>query len=106
MGYGYSGAGLLGTTSFILLLLIKLLFVLLVVGLVVGIVLIIKNYLFTKEDAEKIKGTFVRSKAQTIKETCSACGKELEEQWKNCPYCGKGKSKEEKSEEKPVITKT
>ncbi len=105
MGYGYAGAGLLGSTSFILLLLIKLLFVLLVIGLVVGIVLIIKNYLFTKDDVEKIKGAFV--KAEVIKESCNACGKELEEHWKNCPYCGKEKTKEEKSqEEKPKKEKT
>jgi len=70
-------------------------------------VLVIKNYLFTKEDVEKIKGSFVSSKAEAIKESCSACGKELEENWKNCPHCGKEKTRETNpKEEKTKKEKT
>lgn len=88
MGYGFTGAGLAGTTSFILLLLIKLLFVLFVIGLVVGIILAIKNYIFTEEDVKKIKCAFAGQKKEAAKKPCSACGKELDEQWKVCPFCG------------------
>ncbi len=88
MSYAVTGSSILGTTSFILLLLIKLLFVLFIIGLVVGIALAIKNYIFTKEDVEKIKCTFVGNKTATVKQTCSACGKALEDQWIACPYCG------------------
>jgi len=88
MSYGVSGASMIGTTSFILLLLIKLLFVLFIIGLVVGIALVIKNYIFTKEDVEKIKNTFVGNKTAAVKHTCNACGKVLDDQWKVCPYCG------------------
>ena len=88
MSYGATGASMIGTTSFILLLLIKLLFVLFIIGLVVGIAFAIKNYIFTKEDVNKIKYAFVGSKTATIRQTCGACGKELDEQWKVCPYCG------------------
>jgi len=90
MSYGVTGASMLGTTSFILLLLIKLLFVLFIIGLVVGIALTIKNYIFTKDDVEKIKNTFVGNKTAAVKQACDACGKALDDQWKVCPYCGNG----------------
>ncbi|MCX8131842.1 MAG: zinc ribbon domain-containing protein [Clostridia bacterium] len=86
MGYGL---GLTGTISFLLLSLIKILFVLFIVGLIAGIAMAIKNYMFTAEDVEKIKGTFTGKKTAVIKEKCSTCGKELENDWKVCPYCGK-----------------
>lgn len=90
-GYFYmgTGIGLAGSLSFILLLLIKILFVLFVIGLVVSIAVAIKNYIFTTEDVEKLKGTFTGKKTVVIKEVCSICGKELEADWKVCPHCGK-----------------
>lgn len=87
MGYGGASAGMIGTTSLILLVLIKILFVLFIIGLVVGIVLAIKNYIFTDDDVRKMKSTFVGSKV-TAMNTCATCGKELDNQWKVCPYCG------------------
>lgn len=88
MGYGIAGASLIGTTSFILLLLIKILFILFIVSFVVGIMLAVKKYIFTEEDLSKIKGTFTRNKNESIKKSCTHCGQNLNEQWKACPFCG------------------
>ncbi|MDO9535227.1 MAG: zinc ribbon domain-containing protein [Bacillota bacterium] len=88
-GYFYMGSGL--SISPILLLLVKFLFVLFIVGLAGGIFVFIKNYLFTKEDIEKIKSSFSSNTEQEANEesvTCSACGKEIDVEWKACPYCG------------------
>lgn len=92
-GYIYMGTGLgfAGTISALLLVLIKVLFVLFIVGLIVGIAIAVKNYVFTAEDVEKIKSTFTGKKTVVIKETCSDCGKELNDDWKVCPHCGKEK---------------
>jgi len=86
-----STLGFVGTISALLLFLIKVLFVLFIVGLVVGISIAIKNYIFTAEDVAKIKSTFIGKKTVVIKETCSICGKELNDDWKLCPHCGKEK---------------
>lgn len=86
-----TGLGFTGTISVALLFLIKVLFVLFIIGLVVGIGIAIKNYIFTKEDVDKIKSTFTGKKTVVIKETCSICGKELNDDWKLCPHCGKEK---------------
>lgn len=93
MGAGY-GYGTAGTISFLLLFLIKVLFVLFIVGLVVGIAIAIKNHLFTESDIQQIKGTFTGKKTVVIKETCTICGKELNDEWKVCPHCGKEKATE------------
>lgn len=88
-GYMYMGSGL--SISSIMLLLVKFLFVLFVVGLVGGATVFIKNNLFTQEDIEKIKGTFASNTVQEVKEefvVCSTCGKEIDAEWKACPYCG------------------
>lgn len=92
-GHMYMGTGLgfAGTISALLLILIKVLFVLFIVGLVVGIAIAIKNYIFTAEDVAKIKSTFTGKKTVVIKETCSICCKELNDDWKLCPHCGKEK---------------
>lgn len=92
-GYIYmsTGLGFAGTISAVLLVLIKVLFVLFIVGLIVGIAIAVKNYLFTAEDVEKIKSTFTGKKTVVFKETCSDCGKELNDDWKVCPHCGKEK---------------
>jgi hypothetical protein len=86
-----TGLGFAGTISALLLVLIKVLFVLFIVGLIVGIAIAVKNYVFTTEDIEKIKGTFTGKKTVVIKETCSVCGKELNGDWKVCPHCGEEK---------------
>lgn len=86
-----TGIGFAGTFSLILLFLIKVLFVLFIIGLVVGIAIAIKNFIFTTEDVEKIKSTFTGKKTVIIKEVCSKCGKELNDDWKLCPHCGKEK---------------
>lgn len=92
MGIGMgSGVGTAGTISFILMLLIKVLFVLFIVGLVAGIAVAISRYLFTAEDVQQIKSTFTGKKTVVAKEVCSICGKELEDEWKVCPHCGKEK---------------
>ncbi|HYE10451.1 MAG TPA: zinc ribbon domain-containing protein [Patescibacteria group bacterium] len=93
MGYAVTGSSLLGTTSLILLILIKVLFVLFIIGLVVGIALAIKNYIFTEEDVKRIKCSLSGNKAKE-KHICSACGKELGNQWIACPYCGNEIEKE------------
>ncbi len=86
-----TGLGFAATISTLLVILIKVLFVLFIVGLIVGIAIAIKNYIFTPEDVAKIKGTFTGKKTVVIKETCSICSKELENEWKVCPHCGKQK---------------
>ncbi|MDO9535230.1 MAG: zinc ribbon domain-containing protein [Bacillota bacterium] len=93
-GYFYTGSGL--SNSSILLLLVKFLFVLFIVGLAGGIFVFIKNYLFTKKDIEKIKSSFSSNAGQETNEefvTCSACGKEIDVEWKACPHCGELKEK-------------
>lgn len=93
-GYFYMGSGL--SISSILLLLVKFLFVLFIVGLAGGIFVFIKNNLFTKEDIDKIKSSFSSNAGQGTNEefvTCSACGKEIDVEWKACPYCGEVKEK-------------
>lgn len=89
-GLGY-GTGTVGTISVLLLLLIKLLFVLFIIGLVIGIAIAVKNYVFTENDIQQIKSTFTGKKTVVIKETCTICGKELNDEWKVCPHCGKQK---------------
>lgn len=86
-----AGIGFASTLSLVLLFLIKVLFVLFIIGLVIGIGIAIKNYIFTNEDVEKIKSTFTGKKTVVIKEACSICGKELNDDWKLCPHCGKEK---------------
>ena len=86
-----TGIGFAGSLSLILLFLIKVLFVLFIIGLVVGIAIAIKNYIFTTEDVQKIKSTFTGKKTVIIKEVCGICGKELNDDWKLCPHCGKEK---------------
>lgn len=90
VGMGY-GVGTAGSISYILMLLIKVLFVLFIVGLVAGIGVAVTKYLFTAEDVQQIKGTFTGKKTVVVKEVCSICGKELEDEWKVCPHCGKEK---------------
>lgn len=87
MGTG-AGIGALGTISVLLLFLIKVLFAFFVIVLVIGIAVAVKNTLFTEEDIRRMKGTFTRDKSIVCKEQCDNCGKEQEEEWKVCPYCG------------------
>jgi hypothetical protein len=90
MGIG-AGYGAAGTISVLLLFLIKVLFVLFIVGLVIGIAIAVKNYVFTGDDIQKIKSTFTGKKTVIIKEACVACSKELNDEWKVCPFCGNEK---------------
>lgn len=90
MGIG-AGYGTAGTISVLLLFLIKVLFVLFIVGLIIGIAIAIKNFVFTGDDIQKIKSTFTGKKTVIIKEACSICGKELNDEWKVCPFCGNEK---------------
>jgi cytochrome b subunit of formate dehydrogenase len=84
LGIGY------GSVLFsLLLVLVKVLFVVFVVALVAGIVVYIKNNIFTKEDIDSIKNTFSMKKPVNQKETCTACGRIIEAEWKLCPICGK-----------------
>ena len=85
----YSGATYGSSETFTVLLssLIKLHSVCFVVGLIVGLIFIVKDIIFTKEDIESIKHTFTGAK----KKKCSICGKDLNDQWKVCPECGKEK---------------
>lgn len=94
MGYGF---GFNGTLTVFMMFLIKVLFFLFMVGLVVGIGVFIKNHIFTEEDVRKIKGTFSVKPQVVAKEKCSECGKELQSEWKLCPYCG-GNTKSENQE--------
>lgn len=87
MGNGY-GYGFNGTVSLLLMFLIKVLFVVFIVALIAGLIIIVKNNIFTAEDIATIKGTFTTNK-QLPKKVCDACGKELNAEWKACPYCGK-----------------
>jgi hypothetical protein len=90
MGMRY-GAGTAISFSVILMLLLKILFVLFIVALAVGIIIAVKRYLLTEEDIQHIKRTFTVREATTVKEVCSICGKEQNDDWKVCPYCGKEK---------------
>lgn len=92
MGTGIGSATVL---TAVLIFLLKVLFVLFIVSLFVGLAVSVKKYFFTEEDIKKIKSTFTGKKSIVLKEICSECGKEIETEWKACPYCGK--SKEEKT---------
>jgi hypothetical protein len=81
LGFGIS-------ISLLLTYLIKFLFVVFIVGLVGGLVVVAKNYIFTPEDIETFKAPFKGSKSTSTKTTCMECGKELNSDWKACPYCG------------------
>lgn len=67
--------------------LIKFLFVIFIVGLVGGLLVAAKNYIFTPEDIENFKSTFRGNKETVEIKTCSTCGKEVNSDWKACPYC-------------------
>ncbi len=82
-----TGLGLGLSISLLLTYLIKFLFVVFIVGLIGGLVVIAKNYIFTPEDIEAFKAPFKGGKPVT-KATCAECGKELNIDWKTCPYCG------------------
>lgn len=84
IGYGFS-------IAMILTYLIKFLFVVFIVGIVGGLVVAAKNYIFTAEDIENFKAPFKSSKKNTT--VCSECGKQLNKEWKACPYCGSSKEK-------------
>jgi len=90
MNYG-AGYGTTGIISTILQLLIKVLFVFLVLGLIFGALVIVKKYVFNDEDIQKIKSTFAGK--TIIKESCLNCRKELNDDWKVCPFCGNEKEK-------------
>jgi hypothetical protein len=76
-----------GLITLLLTFLIKLLFVLFIVGLIGGLVVVAKNYIFTPEDIENFKFTFKVNKVTSEKQTCIVCGKEVNLEWKACPYC-------------------
>lgn len=86
MGVGFG----MGSFTFILLLIIKLLFVLFIVGLTVGIVVYVFKHIFTAKDIQQLKGTFNGSK-NAKKDNCVSCGKDLDNEWKVCPFCGNEK---------------
>lgn len=90
MGTGFYG-GFGGGITVLLVFLIKVLFVLFVAGLVVGIAIWVKNTLLSEEDIRKMKSTFALKKEAPETHPCSICGKELQAEWKLCPYCGKDK---------------
>lgn len=90
MGFGY-GIGNGFTLAYVLLLLIKVLFVVFIVALIAGIAIWIKNNVFTRDDIDTIRNTFSGNKNTCHKETCAACGKTIEADWKLCPHCGKEK---------------
>lgn len=80
--YGYG----VGTFSLLLVFIIKVLIVIFVVALLVGLILAVKNYMFTAQDTMAFKNSFRRP--EFSKKTCDICGKNLEDEWKVCPYCG------------------
>ncbi len=86
-GHMYMGGGFGYGTSFAywLYLLVKVLFAVFVISMIVGIGVWAKN-LFTAEDIEAVKCTL---RGTGIKGKCSACGYELNVDWKICPHCGK-----------------
>ena len=88
LGYGLS-------ISLLLTYLIKFLFVVFAIGLVGGLVAAGKNYIFTPEDIEAFKAPFTGNKSSVNKVTCTECGKELNSDWKSCPYCGTSVEKAE-----------
>jgi len=78
-----------GTLSVLFLLITKVLFATFVVGLVAAGIIFIKDTLFTEEEKAKFRGIFTSNHVTTQKKTCNTCGKELNSEWKTCPYCEK-----------------
>lgn len=81
------GTGFGISISLLLTFLIKFLFVVFVIGLVGGLIVAAKNYIFTPEDIENFKSTFKGTKTTANKQTCSVCGREVNPEWRACPYC-------------------
>lgn len=84
MGTGL-GFGL--SISLLLTYIIKFLSVILAIGLIGGVVVAVKNYIFTPKDIETFKAFFKGNKVTANKIICSECSKELNPDWKTCPYC-------------------
>lgn len=96
MGYGQtSGFGLGGSLSVILALVIKLLFLMVIVAVVAGIVAAIKNQGLENIDLSFIDKLF--DDGQHRRHLCPHCHREVEHDWKNCPYCGLSTKKEHKT---------
>lgn len=84
-GYTYGG----GEFYFLLGFLVKALIVILVAALVIGILLYLKNNFFTQEDMAAIRSSFNFRNKSSVKKACSDCGREVNDNWKVCPHCGK-----------------
>jgi len=80
-------AGFSYSILIILTFLIKFLFVIFIVGLIGGLLVAAKNYILTAEDIQNFKSTF-KSEIKATSNICSVCGKEINPEWKACPYCG------------------
>jgi len=81
------GTGFGLSIAVLLTFLIKFLFVVFVIGGVGGLLVAAKNYIFTPEDIENFKSTFKSNKVTEKKQACSICGKEVNSDWRACPYC-------------------
>lgn len=68
-------------------LIFQILLVVLVLTLIVGVFMLVKRYLFSSEEITEMKESFSR-KSTSAKIKCSECGKDLNSDWKVCPYCG------------------
>lgn len=87
-GSMYMGSGFGITIAMLLTYLIKFLFVVFIIGLVGGLVVLVKNNIFTEEDIESFKAPFKGTRTDAAKVQCAECGKEVNGEWKVCPYCG------------------
>jgi hypothetical protein len=76
-GMGY-GNGSFGIILFMLLFLVGL----------VGVAIFFKNYIFAATMGNT-NSTYSGRKVVIVTGICNVCGKELQQDWRVCPHCGK-----------------
>lgn len=87
-GYSYGMIGFGGSLTILLAFIIKVLITVFTVTLLVGLVMLLVKHVFTKENVASIKNTFA-AKSEGTSKVCIECDKNLDEEWKICPHCGK-----------------
>lgn len=87
-GSMYSGSSI----TYLLTTFIKILSALFVISLLAGLAVWAKNSLFSAEEKEAIKNTFAFKPVNRV--ICTKCSRELNGDWKVCPYCGREKEAE------------
>ncbi|MEW9122345.1 MAG: zinc ribbon domain-containing protein [Thermotaleaceae bacterium] len=69
-------------------LIIQMLLVVIIISLIIGVVILVKNFVVRPEEIVTTKESVPENLIQD-NSSCVQCGKELNQEWKVCPHCGK-----------------